>query len=463
MSRLANKEGHLRGTEHRRAKGKPLREMEEEGSVEPNKILAKVVVVVNRCNRLIASNMMNARKAVGKARRPTGEWCAATWSSIRCYPRTPSPTGRSHCLLLSVSVVEDLRVTTGKRLNDFPFTILQNVSVFSPLCASYQKKGILNNNKIQELRNGSFFGLSTLEKLELRSNMISRIEPGAFLGLPVLKRLDLSNNSIGCLNVDIFKGLTSLIKLRWYQLLAAGVWGNGGLCNDTGDKRRAARASAAFVCTCSRLISLAVITVRDYEIHDAPLELPSFQLTPSQRQVVFQGDSLPFQCQASFVAEDMQVLWYQNGRMVKPDAAQGIFIEKHMVQNCSLIASALTISNIQPGFTGNWECRVRTSRGNNTRTVHIVVLESSAKYCDPERVANNKGEFKWPRTLAGFRAYLPCNRLISSAGTYSGSPGEEQQAWRYCDRKGVWAEDDYTRCQFQKDVTRFLHVINQGL
>lgn len=71
---------------------------------------------------------------------------------------------------------------------------------------------------------------------------------------------------------------------------------------------------------------------------DAPLELPSFQLTPSQRQIVFQGDSLPFQCQASFVAEDMQVLWYQDGRMVEPDAAQGIFIEKSMVQNCSLIA-----------------------------------------------------------------------------------------------------------------------------
>lgn len=73
-------------------------------------------------------------------------------------------------------------------------------------------------------------------------------------------------------------------------------------------------------------------------LSDAPLELPSFKLTPSQRQVVFQGDSLPFQCQASFVAEDMQVLWYQNGRIVKPDAAQGIFIEKRMVQNCSLIA-----------------------------------------------------------------------------------------------------------------------------
>lgn len=128
----------------------------------------------------------------------------------------------------------------------------------------------------------------------------------------------------------------------------------------------------------------------------------------------------------------MQVLWYQNGRMVKPDAAQGIFIEKRIVQNCSLIArydcirrilvwfflsrfeviglefsasifltsllwfpvSALTISNIQPGFTGNWECRIRTSRGNTTRTVHIVVLETSSKYCAPERVTNNRGEFK---------------------------------------------------------------------
>lgn len=66
-----------------------------------------------------------------------------------------------------------------------------------------------------------------------------------------------------------------------------------------------------------------------------------------------------------------------------------------------LPVSALTISNVQPGFTGNWECRVRTSRGNNTRTVHIVVLETSAKYCAPERVTNNRGEFRWVRALLG--------------------------------------------------------------
>ncbi|XP_026017632.1 adhesion G protein-coupled receptor A3 [Astatotilapia calliptera] len=343
---------------------------------------------------------------------------------------------------------------------------------------------ILSNNKIQDLRNGSFFGLFALEKLDLRSNMISHIEPGAFLGLPALKRLDLANNSISCLNSDIFKGLSSLIRLN--------LTGNmfSSLAQGTFDSLVSLKAldfkTPYLLCDCNllwllRWIKDRKISVRNTECSypqslqgqsvtsirpelftcDAPLELPSFQLTPSQRQVVFQGDSLPFQCQASLVAEDMQVLWYHRGHMVKPDATQGIFIEKRIVQNCSLIASALTISNIQPGFTGNWECRVRTSRGNTTRTVHIVVLQSSAKYCVPERVSNNKGEFRWPRTLAGIRAYLPCNRLPSSGSTYSGSSSEEQRAWRYCDREGQWAEEDYSRCQFQKDVTRFLNVINQ--
>uniref|UniRef100_A0A8C7V2E5 Adhesion G protein-coupled receptor A3 n=1 Tax=Oncorhynchus mykiss TaxID=8022 RepID=A0A8C7V2E5_ONCMY len=318
----------------------------------------------------------------------------------------------------------------------------------------------------------------------MRNNIVSRIEPGAFLGLLALKRLDLSNNRIGCLNVDIFKGLTSLVRLNlsgnMFSSLAQGTFDSLVslktlefqtpylLCdcnllwllhwikdNNVGVKDTS--------CSYPRSLQGQLITSTKPELFtcDAPLELPSFQLTPSQRQVVFQGDSLPFQCQASFVAEDMQVLWYQDGLMVEPDAAQGIFIEKSMVQNCSLIASALTISNIQPASTGKWECRVRTSRGNTTRTVDIVVLESSAKYCPPDRVSNNKGDFRWPRTLAGITAYLPCNKLASGTGIYSGSVGEERRAQRNCDRGGLWAEGDYFRCQYQKDVTRFLYIINQ--
>uniref|UniRef100_A0A4W5R7K4 Adhesion G protein-coupled receptor A3 n=1 Tax=Hucho hucho TaxID=62062 RepID=A0A4W5R7K4_9TELE len=312
---------------------------------------------------------------------------------------------------------------------------------------------ILSNNKIQELKNGSFIGLSTLERFKSGQN-ITRIS------VCLAFYRDLSNNRIGCLNVDIFKGLTSLVRLEFqtpYLLCDCNLlW----LLHWINDHNVGVKDTS---CSYPRSLQGQLITSTKPELFtcDAPLELPSFQLTPSQRQIVFQGDSLPFQCQASFVAEDMQVLWYQDGRMVEPDAAQGIFIEKSMVQNCSLIASALTISNIQPGSTGNWECRVRTSRGNNTRTVHIVVLESSAKYCPPDRVSNNKGDFRWPRTLAGITAYMPCNKLASGAGIYSGSVGDELRAWRRCDRGGLWAEDDYSRCQYQKDVTRILYIINQ--
>uniref|UniRef100_A0A8C7UT29 Adhesion G protein-coupled receptor A3 n=1 Tax=Oncorhynchus mykiss TaxID=8022 RepID=A0A8C7UT29_ONCMY len=312
---------------------------------------------------------------------------------------------------------------------------------------------ILSNNKIQELRNGSFTGLSTLERFKSGQN-ITRIS------ICFAFYRDLSNNRIGCLNVDIFKGLTSLVRLEFqtpYLLCDCNLlW----LLHWIKDNNVGVKDTS---CSYPRSLQGQLITSTKPELFtcDAPLELPSFQLTPSQRQVVFQGDSLPFQCQASFVAEDMQVLWYQDGLMVEPDAAQGIFIEKSMVQNCSLIASALTISNIQPASTGKWECRVRTSRGNTTRTVDIVVLESSAKYCPPDRVSNNKGDFRWPRTLAGITAYLPCNKLASGTGIYSGSVGEERRAQRNCDRGGLWAEGDYFRCQYQKDVTRFLYIINQ--
>ncbi|XP_077356520.1 adhesion G protein-coupled receptor A3 isoform X2 [Festucalex cinctus] len=381
---------------------------------------------------------------------------------------------------------EEHSKSTGKSLASDRKVVCSNMELRQTLPPdSFPNRTValfLNNNKIQELKNGSFLGLSALEKLDLRNNLISRIEPGAFLGLSALKRLELSNNSIGCLNVDIFRGLASLVRLNLsgnlFSSLAQGTFDSlvslkslrrtccatatcSGCCPGSATGTWRPRTPSVHTRSRCRASSSQPSSRSSSRAVDAPLELPSFQLTPSQRQVVFQGDSLPFQCQASFVAEDMQVLWYQNGRMVTPDAAQGIYIEKHMVQNCSLIASALTISNIQPGFTGNWECRVRTSRGNTTRTVHIVVLESSAKYCAPERVSNNKGDFRWPRTLAGIRAFLPCNRLQSSAGSYSGGFGEEQRAWRDCNRNGLWAEEDYFRCQFQKDVTRFLYVINQ--
>ncbi|KAE8629274.1 hypothetical protein XENTR_v10000419 [Xenopus tropicalis] len=343
---------------------------------------------------------------------------------------------------------------------------------------------ILNNNKINELNNGSFEGLSFLERLDLRNNLISSIEPGAFLGLVSLKRLDLANNRIGCLNADIFKGLTNLAKLNlsgnMFSSLAQGTFVN------LVSLKSLEFQTDFLLCDCNlmwmlRWIREKNITVRDTRCSypkslqgqpvtslkqeqltcESPLELPSFYMTPSHRQVVFEGDSLPFQCMASYIDQDMQVLWYQDGKIVETDESQGIYVEKNTIHNCSLIASALTISNIQAGSTGNWGCQVQSRRGNNTRTVDIVVLESSAQYCPLERVVNNKGDFRWPRTLAGITAYLLCTRYSAGSGIYPGNQQDDRRAWRRCDRGGFWAEEDYSRCQYANDVTRVLFMFNQ--
>ncbi|XP_007953019.1 adhesion G protein-coupled receptor A3 [Orycteropus afer afer] len=343
---------------------------------------------------------------------------------------------------------------------------------------------ILSNNKISELKNGSFSGLSLLERLDLRNNLISSIDPGAFWGLSSLKRLDLTNNRIGCLNADIFRGLTNLVRLNLSGNLFSSL--SQGTFDYLGSLRSLEFQTEYLLCDCNilwmhRWVKERNITVRDTRCAypkslqaqpitgvkqelltcDPPLELPSFYMTPSHRQVVFEGDSLPFQCMASYIDQDMQVLWYQDGRIVETDESQGIFVEKNMIHNCSLIASALTISNIQAGSTGNWGCHVQTRRGNNTRTVDIVVLESSAQYCPPERVVNNKGDFRWPRTLAGITAYLQCTRNTHGSGIYPGNPQEERKARRRCDRGGFWADDDYSRCQYANDVTRVLYMFNQ--
>uniref|UniRef100_A0ACB8E6T7 Adhesion G protein-coupled receptor A3 n=1 Tax=Sphaerodactylus townsendi TaxID=933632 RepID=A0ACB8E6T7_9SAUR len=217
---------------------------------------------------------------------------------------------------------------------------------------------------------------------DLKNNLISSIDPGAFIGLPSLKRLDLTNNRIGCLNTDIFKGLTNLIRLN----LSGNLFSS--LAQGTFDYLTSLKSlefqTDYLLCDCNMLwmqqwLQDRNITVRETRCAfpkslqtqlvtsvkqelltcEPPLELPSFYMTPSHHQVVFEGDSLPFQCMASYIDQDMQILWFQDGKIVETDESQGIFVAKNMIHNCSLIASALTISNIQPGSTGNWGCHVK--------------------------------------------------------------------------------------------------------
>lgn len=70
---------------------------------------------------------------------------------------------------------------------------------------------------------------------------------------------------------------------------------------------------------------------------DGPLELPLFQLIPSQRQLVFRGDRLPLQCTASYLDESVELRWRHNGRVMSTQEDRGVYVEETLLHDCCLL------------------------------------------------------------------------------------------------------------------------------
>ncbi|XP_048853938.1 adhesion G protein-coupled receptor A2 [Brienomyrus brachyistius] len=339
---------------------------------------------------------------------------------------------------------------------------------------------ILSNNRIRTLRNESFLGLTALEKLDLKNNLISTITPGAFRSLTSLRKLDLSDNRIGCLTPSIFQGLTNLTKLNLSGNIFSSI--ESGIFQELPSLKLVNFNSEFLSCDCtmrwvpvyfrSSSARLGEETVCSYprSLHgrplrglrenqltcDGPLELHTLSLLPSLRQVVFKGDRLPFHCTAALVDNATTLHWQHNGQAVTPDPEKGVHLENSMLHDCTFITSELILSNVHVEASGEWKCMVSTDRGNDSRSVEIVVLENSASFCPEERVTNNRGEFRWPRTLAGITSYQFCLQLPYPSVSMSGDL-EQKKASRYCDRSGRWEEGDYSHCLYTNDITRVLY------
>ncbi|KAK2093662.1 Adhesion G protein-coupled receptor A2 [Saguinus oedipus] len=300
-------------------------------------------------------------------------------------------------------------------------------------------------------------GLCTCLCRDLRNNVISTVQPGAFLGLGELKRLDLSNNRIGCLSSETFQGLPRLLRLdlgtefltcdchlRWLLPWA---------------RNRSLQLSEHTLCAYpSALHAQALGSLQEAQLCcEGALELHTHHLIPSLRQVVFQGDRLPFQCSASYLGNDTRIHWYHNRAPVEGDEQAGILLAESLIHDCTFITSELTLSHIGLWASGEWECSVSMAQGNASKKVEIVVLETSASYCPAERIANNRGDFRWPRTLAGITAYQSCLQYpFTSVPLSGGTPGT--RASRRCDRAGRWEPGDYSHCLYTNDITRVLYT-----
>lgn len=71
-------------------------------------------------------------------------------------------------------------------------------------------------------------------------------------------------------------------------------------------------------------------------------------LLPSQRQVVFRGDRLPFHCTAALVDKITTLHWRHNGHVVTSDPEMGVQLEESVVHDCTFITRCSNWSFVDP-------------------------------------------------------------------------------------------------------------------
>lgn len=76
---------------------------------------------------------------------------------------------------------------------------------------------------------------------------------------------------------------------------------------------------------------------------DGHLELHTLSLLPSQRQVVFKGDRLPFHCTAALVDKMTTIHWRHNGQLVTTDPEMGVQLESSVLHDCTFITRYLNL------------------------------------------------------------------------------------------------------------------------
>lgn len=102
---------------------------------------------------------------------------------------------------------------------------------------------------------------------------------------------------------------------------------------------------------------------------DHKLQLPIFDIRPSESQLVFQGDKLPFECHASVTPGKMEIAWFRGGQLVTTNKTIGVFVYTSHNLDRTVINHRLVVESLDSSHAGEWSCVVSTDTGNLTKTV----------------------------------------------------------------------------------------------
>ncbi|XP_044756189.1 adhesion G protein-coupled receptor A3 [Coccinella septempunctata] len=329
--------------------------------------------------------------------------------------------------------------------------------------------------------------LIELQKLDLSRNHIKYLFKDQFAELPNLRRLDLSHNQIGQIDIYAFNNLKKLERLRLYQNQLSFIL--FGTFDPLVNLKQLEISNNPLICDCKILwilqwsqktsvklvsnpkcaspIHLKGFPLRKLKLSLLTLDCSSVRsygrasvvvLKPSDKQIVFEGDSLTLQCKAPVIidSEESSILsrieWtFSNEEIPFPD----IQIKNELLSSTELMESSLTIPKLFENHTGDYTCIYTTLHQNYSKSIEVFVISDETEFCPLSYSTNNKGTYTWPRSIVNNTVSITCESLNLSLNV------SEQKANYFCSPNGTWENLDTSACQYVSEPTKILQQFSR--
>ncbi|KAL3277199.1 hypothetical protein HHI36_012550 [Cryptolaemus montrouzieri] len=296
----------------------------------------------------------------------------------------------------------------------------------------------ISQNLISQIDVLAFNNLKKLERLKLNQNQISFILEGTFDSLIDLKQLEISNNPLIC-------DCRSLWILEWSQKTSVKLVSNPKCGSPLSLKGLPLR-------------KLKLSLDRDCSSHTNYGGTSVVIMKPSDKQIVFQDDSLRLQCTAPAIidSEEASIIsrieWTFSNKIIP---FPNVEIKNQLLSSSDLIESSLNIPRLYENHTGDWNCIYITNHQNYSRSVDVYVITNETKYCPLDVTSNNKGTYTWPGSIVNNTVSITCESLNLSLNV------SEQKVHYYCSINGTWENLNTSACPYVSEPTKILQQFSR--
>lgn len=193
-----------------------------------------------------------------------------------------------------------------------------------------------------------------------------------------------------------------------------------------------------------------------YQPEDGKITL---KLQPFEDQIVFEGDSLKLNCVVTGLQTNygkkreivsntsLPISWSLLDKKLGNEYSK---IENKYSLEGGTVTNSLYISKIDSIHSGHWKCQLNHNHTTvYSKTILVIVISNTTKYCDISITNNNKGLYTWPKTITGYTVEIPCQ------------VNENMNAFHVCNLSGQWGNVNTSLCAYVSEITRILEQFSK--